>query len=56
VILGRVDSVDTDRVGLKLLEELDVALARSRVGKRVDDVDLAVNGLCSVGVDFLCEL
>jgi hypothetical protein len=56
VILGRVDGVDTDSVGLELLQELDVTLACSRVGERVDDVDLAVDGLCGVGVDFLCEM
>ena len=38
VVLLGVDGIDTDRVGLELLEVLDVALAGSAVGKGVGDV------------------
>jgi hypothetical protein len=40
MVLLRVNSVDTDGVGLELLQLGDVALACRRVGKRVGDVNV----------------
>ena len=53
VVLGRIDGVYTDSVGLNLLEVLDVALACCRVGKRIHDLECAFGGLCGVCVDSL---
>jgi hypothetical protein len=55
VVFGWVDGVDTDGVGLHLLEVFNVALAGRRVSKRIGNLDSAVGRLCGVGVDFLCE-
>ena len=54
MVLGRINGVYTDGVGLDLREVLNVALARCSVRERIRDFDAVGIGLCGVGVDFLC--
>jgi hypothetical protein len=53
VVLLGVDGIDTNCVGLELLEVLDVALAGGAVGKGVGDVKTLGVGGCGVAVYFL---